>query len=59
MSFSNRLRQLAKPSWQAQLIHPFVLALGNGTLPRKNSNTIFYRTPGFSEILRGCSPRER
>ena len=33
MSFSNRLRELAKPSWQAQLIHPFVLALGNGTLP--------------------------
>ena len=35
MSFSNRLRQLAKPSWQAQLIHPFVLALGNGTLPEE------------------------
>src|SRR5215217_5817710 len=35
MSFSNRLRQLAKSSWQAQLIHPFVLALGNGTLPER------------------------
>ena len=33
MSFSNHLRQLAKPSWDAQLAHPFVVALGNGTLP--------------------------
>lgn len=33
MSFSQRLRELAKPSWDAQLRHPFVVALGNGTLP--------------------------
>jgi len=33
MSFSNHLRQLAKPIWDAQLRHPFVIALGNGTLP--------------------------
>ena len=33
MSFTNRLRQLAQPIWQAQLTHPFVVALGNGTLP--------------------------
>lgn len=32
MLFSNHLRQLAKPSWDAQLIHPFVVALGDGTL---------------------------
>jgi thiaminase (transcriptional activator TenA) len=35
MSFSKRLRTLAKTSWDAQLIHPFVLALGNGTLPER------------------------
>lgn len=35
MSFSNRLRLLAKPSWDAQLTHPFVVALGNGTLPER------------------------
>ena len=33
MSFSNHLRKLAQPIWDAQLTHPFVVALGNGTLP--------------------------
>jgi thiaminase (transcriptional activator TenA) len=35
MSFSNHLRKLAQPNWDAQLIHPFVVALGNGTLPER------------------------
>ncbi|MEW6246572.1 MAG: thiaminase II [Nitrospirota bacterium] len=35
MSFSDRLRQLAKPIWDAQLTHPFVVALGKGTLPER------------------------
>lgn len=35
MSFSNHLRRLAKPIWDAQLVHPFVVALGNGTLPER------------------------
>ena len=35
MSFSNHLRQLARPVWQAQLTHPFVTALGKGTLPER------------------------
>jgi thiaminase (transcriptional activator TenA) len=35
MSFSKRLRKLAQPIWDAQLIHPFVLALGNGTLSER------------------------
>ncbi|TLY20568.1 MAG: thiaminase II, partial [Nitrospirae bacterium] len=35
MSFTNHLRQLAKPIWDAQLTHPFVVALGNGTLPER------------------------
>ena len=33
MSFSNHLRALVEPVWRAQLTHPFVVALGNGTLP--------------------------
>ena len=35
MSFSNQLRQLAEPIWKSQLSHPFVVALGNGTLPER------------------------
>ena len=35
MLFCDRLRQLATPIWDAQLIHPFVVALGNGTLPER------------------------
>ena len=35
MSFSAHLRQLAQPIWNAQLTHPFVLALGDGTLPER------------------------
>lgn len=35
MSFSDHLRRLAKPSWDAQLLHPFVVALGNGTLSER------------------------
>ncbi len=35
MSFSEHLRKLAKPIWDAQLKHPFVVALGKGTLPAR------------------------
>ena len=35
MNFSEHLRQLAAPIWKAQLHHPFVVALGKGTLPLK------------------------
>ncbi len=35
MSFSDHLRKLAQPIWDAQLIHPFVVALGDGTLPER------------------------
>jgi thiaminase (transcriptional activator TenA) len=35
MSFSSHLRTLAAPIWEAQLRHPFVIALGNGTLPER------------------------
>ena len=33
MTFTDHLRKLAAPIWEAQLRHPFVLALGDGTLP--------------------------
>ena len=32
MSFSNHLRKLTVSIWEAQLSHPFVVALGDGTL---------------------------
>jgi thiaminase/transcriptional activator TenA len=35
-SLSERLRQRVLPLWQQQFMHPFVVALGNGTLPRAN-----------------------
>jgi thiaminase/transcriptional activator TenA len=35
MSFAEHLRKIAKPIWDAQLIHPFVVALGKGTLPEQ------------------------
>lgn len=35
MSFSDHLRKLAQPIWDKQLSHPFVLALGKGTLPER------------------------
>ena len=35
MKFSQHLRSLAQPMWSAQLTHPFVVGLGNGTLPER------------------------
>jgi thiaminase/transcriptional activator TenA len=35
MSFSNYLSTIAQPIWDAQFTHPFVVALGNGTLPER------------------------
>ncbi|GBL39127.1 aminopyrimidine aminohydrolase [Nitrospirota bacterium] len=35
MSFSDHLRKLAQSTWDSQLTHPFVVALGNGTLPER------------------------
>jgi thiaminase (transcriptional activator TenA) len=33
VSFTDRLRELAAPVWEAQLKHPFVAAIGTGTVP--------------------------
>ncbi len=35
MSFSDHLKKIAQPIWDAQLTHPFVLQLGDGTLPER------------------------
>ena len=35
MSFSQELRKRSAAIWKAQLSHPFVVALGNGTLPER------------------------
>jgi len=35
MTFSQHLRSIAHPIWAAQLTHPFVVGLGNGTLPER------------------------
>jgi thiaminase/transcriptional activator TenA len=35
MSFSNHLRKISQPIWDAQLKHPFVIQLGDGTLPER------------------------
>lgn len=35
MSFSDHLKTIAQPIWDAQLAHPFVTQLGNGTLPER------------------------
>jgi thiaminase/transcriptional activator TenA len=35
MSFSNHLKKIAQSIWDAQLTHPFVVQLGDGTLPER------------------------
>src|SRR5687767_15754374 len=35
MPFSDHLRKISQPIWNAQLTHPFVVALGKGTLPQR------------------------
>ena len=35
MKFSQHLREIAEPIWAAQLTHPFVVGLGNDTLPER------------------------
>jgi len=35
MKFSQHLREIAGPIWAAQFTHPFVVGLGNGTLPER------------------------
>ena len=51
MSFTKRLRQLAKPIWDAQLKHPFVVALGKGTLPKRKFQYYILQDARYLEEL--------
>ncbi|MYD30130.1 MAG: thiaminase II [Nitrospira sp. SB0677_bin_15] len=51
MSFTRRLQQLAKPIWDAQLRHPFVVALGNGTLPKRKFRYYILQDARYLEEL--------
>ena len=62
MSFSNHLRKLAQPIWRAQLAHPFVVALGNGTLVERKFRYYILQDARFlGDLARvfsaGCSAR--
>ena len=50
-SFTEKMRKLAKPIWDAQLKHPFVVALGKGTLPKKNFKYYILQDARYLEEL--------
>ncbi len=49
--FSERLRESVRPLWQRQLEHPFVVALGNGSLPRANFEFYIRQDALFLDVL--------
>jgi len=51
VSFTKRLQQLAKPIWDAQLTHPFVVALGKGTLPKRKFRYYILQDARYLEEL--------
>lgn len=51
MRLSERLRQSVLPLWQRQLEHPFVVALGNGSLPRDNFEFYIRQDALFLDVL--------
>ncbi len=51
MSFTKRLHQLAKPIWDAQFKHPFVKALGKGTLPQRKFRYYILQDARYLEEL--------
>ena len=51
MTFSEHLRQLAEPIWKAQLNHPFVRALGKGTLQQKKFKYYILQDARYLEEL--------
>lgn len=48
---SARLRRSVLPLWQRQFEHPFVVALGNGTLPRANFEFYIRQDALFLDVL--------
>ena len=51
MNFSDYLRQSAEPIWNAQLRHPFVRALGTGSLPLKKFRYYILQDARYLEEL--------
>ena len=51
MNFSEHLRQIAAPIWKAQLHHPFVVALGKGTLAPKKFRYYILQDARYLEEL--------
>ena len=51
MNFSDYLRQSAEPIWNAQLRHPFVRALGSGSLPLKKFRYYILQDARYLEEL--------
>ena len=51
MNFSDHLRQLAASIWKAQLHHPFVVALGKGTLPLQKFRSYILQDARYLEEL--------
>ncbi len=51
MTFSEHLRHLAAPIWLAQLHHPFVKGLGNGTLSRQKFRYYILQDARYLEEL--------
>lgn len=51
MSWTDSLRRANKPIWEAQFTHPFVVALGNGTLPLHKFQYYILQDARFLEEL--------
>lgn len=51
MSFAEHLRTMAQPIWDAQLKHPFVIQLGDGTLPERKFKYYILQDARFLEHL--------
>lgn len=49
--FTEHLHKLAKPIWDAQLKHPFVVALGNGTLSQRKFRYYILQDARYLEEL--------
>jgi len=51
MTFSDQLRRRAASIWKAQLTHPFVIALGKGTLPARKFQYYILQDARYLEEL--------
>jgi len=53
-TFTDRLREAARPIWDAQFAHPFVSAVGDGTLPREVFTFYIRQDARFLDELAKC-----